>query len=338
MHKVSIVMPIYQTSPKYLKEAIESILAQSYKDYEFIILNDSPENPDLFGIIRKYKDKRIHYCENEKHLGISGSYNHLLELANGEYVAMMNHDDVSHPDRIAKQLGYLDSHQDIGVVGTAFKKFGEINRFKTIINPEDDASIRSLFLFKAPLHHPTTMFRRRLILENNICYNTGYISLNDRQLFYDISKVSKLANLPEVLYKYRFHSQMASKIFKPEVFLEKCRFHTMWFEENKFLLTEQEKFIFDYYVTYGHCQIKEYKILKQVVDVLNKICQINKEAGILPEKEFSSACAHYLLKRCLNAALYGRFSSTKALKNNRIPLDSIFLKFLNIILAWRGGI
>lgn len=338
MPRVSILMPIYQTSPEFLREAIDSILVQSYKDYEFIILNDSPENPDLKAIIESYTDKRIRYYENAKNLGIAGSYNRLMELANGEYAAMMNHDDISHVDRIKLQVEYLDTHQEVGAVGTAFKKFGEINRFKTVINPEQDSAIRSLFLFKVPLHHPTVMFRRKLIIENNIHYNINYISLNDRQLFYDISKVSKLANLPQVLYKYRFHSQMASKIFKPEVFIEKCNFHTMWIAEHNINLNGQEKYILDYYATYGRCQIRDYKVLKQVVDVLNKLNNENKVRLFLPEKDFEEACAHYLRKRCLNAVLYGRFASTRALKNNAIPLNSKLITLCNILLAWRQGV
>ena len=335
--KVSVLMPIYQTSDEYLREAIDSILAQSYKDYEFIILNDSPENPDLKAMVESYTDIRIRYYENSKNLGIAGSYNRLLELATCEYVAMMNHDDISHPDRIKLQVEYMDAHPEIGALGTAFKKFGEINRFKTVINKVDDASIRSLFLFKVPLHHPTVMFRRKLIIENNIHYNTNYISLNDRQFFYDISKVSKLANLPQVLYKYRFHPQMASKIFKPEVFVEKCNFHTMWLDEHNIKLSGQEKYILDYYATYGRCQIREYKILKQVVEVLNKINDANKENHFLPEAEFADACSHYLVKRCLNAALYGKFASTRALLGNTIPMDSKLVKLCNILLAWRQG-
>ena len=337
MPRVSILMPMYQTSSDYLKEAVESILAQSYKDFEFIILNDSPENPDLRAMVENYTDRRIRYYENSKNLGIAGSYNRLLELATCEYAAMMNHDDISHPDRIKLQVEFLDAHPEIGAVGTAFKKFGEINRFKTVINPQDDASIRSLFLFKVPLHHPTVMFRRQLLTENNIHYNTNYISLNDRQLFYDISKVAKLANLPQVLYKYRFHSRMASKIFKPEVFMEKCRFHAMWLDEHNINLSGQEKYILDYYATYGRCQIREYKVLKQVVDLLNKINNENRARHFLPEDAFMFACAHYLTKRCLNAALYGRFSSTRALRNNTIQLDSMWLKVCNFILAWRQG-
>jgi len=338
MPKVSILMPIYQTPPSFLREAIDSILAQSYKDYEFIILNDSPENPDLRSVVENYTDRRIRYYENAKNLGIAGSYNRLLELANCEYAAMMNHDDISHPERIKLQVEYLDTHPEVGAVGTAFKKFGEINRFKTVINPTENDAIISMFLFKVPIHHPTVMFRRRLIIENNIHYNTDYISLNDRHLFYDISKVAKLSNLPQVLYRYRFHPQMASKIFKPEVFIEKCKFHTMWLDEHELLLSGQEKYILDYYATYGRCQIREYKILKQVVDVLNKLNDINIREGFLPAKEFTDACSHYLVKRCLNAALYGKFSSARALKNNKIPVNNLMVKLCNILLAWRQGI
>ena len=107
--KVSVLTPVYNTNPAYLRQMIESVLSQSFKDFEFLILNDSPENIEIENIIKSYKDERIKYFKNEKNTGISASRNRLLELAQGEYAAVSDHDDIMLPQRLEKQAEYLDN-------------------------------------------------------------------------------------------------------------------------------------------------------------------------------------------------------------------------------------
>ena len=92
MPKVSVLMPIYKTNEKYLKEAISSILNQSYTDFEFLILDDCPEDTRE-EIVKSFKDKRIKYFKNERNLGITPSRNKLIDMAKGEYLAVFDHDD-----------------------------------------------------------------------------------------------------------------------------------------------------------------------------------------------------------------------------------------------------
>lgn len=337
MPRVSVVMPICHTREEYLRQAIVSILQQDYDDFEFIILNDSPENKKLHEIVASYKDARIYYCENEQTLGVPASYNRLLDLAKGEYVALMNHDDISHLQRLSKQVAFLDAHPDIGLVGTAYKKFGEINRFKTIENPSDDAEIRALLLFKASIHHPTTMLRRNLVKEHQIRYNENYTSLNDRQFYYDIGAYTKLANMRDVLYRYRFHKDMVSKRRKPEIFAEQCDFHAKWFEKAGIKLTLQERELFDNFVTRGKCHIKDLETLEKIEQLLSKISDANRHNLIVPAKEFSETCGRYLVKRCVNAAIYGGINSSKLLKKTKLPIEnSILLNICHLALCWRG--
>ena len=116
MVRVSVLMPVYRTNEEYLREAISSILAQTYSDFEFLILDDCPED-DRELIVKSYKDRRIKYLRNETNMGISESRNKLVDMARGEYLAVMDHDDVSLPERLEKQVNYLDAHPDVGVVG-----------------------------------------------------------------------------------------------------------------------------------------------------------------------------------------------------------------------------
>lgn len=337
MPKISVLMPIWNTHIAHLKAAINSILCQTETDFEFIILNDSPSNKELKAAIDTFNDPRIKYHENALTLGIAKSYNRLVELARAEYIAIMNHDDLSLPGRLQKQYEYLQAHPEVGLVGTAYKKFGELNRFKVIQAPFDDARIKSLLLFKAPILHPTIMLRRSILMEHGIRYNENFISLNDRQLYFEIGKFAKLANLPDTLYKYRFHKDMTSKRMKHQIVNEQKIFHHLWLDSNNISLTVAEKQILDDYITTGRCRIKNSSILQQVKNILEKLSAENKRNGTLPEPEFSDICATYLLKRCLNAAVYGRINSTILLKETTLPVHPGFLlQFCNLAATWRN--
>lgn len=337
MDKISVIMPIYNTKPTHLKAAIESILTQSYTNFEFLILNDSPENKDIKNIVKSYNDPRVKYMENKKNLGIAQSYNHLLESANAPYIAMMNHDDIAQKTRLEKELTYLSDCPQTGLIGTAYKKFGEIKRIKTIYPPTHEDEIRALLLFKSPIHHPTIMFRRDIIVAHNIRYNEKYISLNDRQFYYEMSKKTKLANLNEVLYKYRFHKEMTSKIHKSAIKNEQRPFHELWFKDNNLTLSKEEMEIFNEYATNGRCKIKNFNTIKNIHAILEYLVKENETKHFAPQKEFANICAKYLEKRCLNAAFYGFLSTKELLNTTPLPVHPpLILNLANAALNWRN--
>lgn len=337
MPEITVIMPIYHTRPAHLKAAIESILSQQDADFAFHILNDSPENKSLKRLIRTYSDPRIAYFENPRTLGIAKSYNRLLESVNTPYVAMMNHDDIALPARLKRQSAYLNTHPETVLCGTAYKKFGEINRFKTVTPPLEDAKIRAMILFKSPIHHPTIMFRRQTAIMHNIRYNENYISLNDRQFYYDMGKHGPLANLAEPLYKYRFHPEMTSKTHKAQISAEQKDFHAMWFADNHITLTTEQQKAFDDYAAVGRCRIKAPQTLKAVQEVLEILSAENKQRHFAPEPEFSGLCGKYLVKRCLNAALYGKIASPEILSATSLPVrPNFWLNLANYALQWRN--
>lgn len=116
MSSVSVLMPIYRTNHSHLKEAIESVLNQTYQDFEFLILNDSPDDKNLEEFVLSYKDKRIKYFKNEKNMGITPSRNKLISLATGKYLMVMDHDDISLPTRMEEQVAFLEKHNKWFVV------------------------------------------------------------------------------------------------------------------------------------------------------------------------------------------------------------------------------
>ena len=200
MPRVSVLMPVYNTKEEYLREAIESILNQTYTDFEFIILNDSPENSDLDGVINSYKDNRIKYYKNEKNLGISKSRNKLLDLANGEYIAVFDHDDISLPERLEKEVEYLDSNKQIGAVSCNFEW---MSSHKKTDYPTDNISIKFELMNGDVFLHTGMMIRKSVLNDNNIRYEEEYTPAEDYMLCMRLIKHTMLHNLKDVLVRYR---------------------------------------------------------------------------------------------------------------------------------------
>ena len=125
MVKVSVLMPVYKTNEAYLREAIESILKQIFTDFEFLIVDDCPSDTRE-AIVKSYNDSRIVYSINPQNFGIAGVRNKLIDMAQGEYLAIMDHDDVSLPERFQKQVEILDAHpvkQDLPGSGVMVSRY-----------------------------------------------------------------------------------------------------------------------------------------------------------------------------------------------------------------------
>ncbi len=207
MPKISVLMPVYNPKEEYLRESIESILNQTYSDYEFIIINDSSTN-NAKQVILSYDDSRIKYFENEENLGLIKTLNRGLELVTGEYIARMDQDDISLPERFAKQVDFLDNNKDIDVLGTWFKRFP-----KDIIMdlPSEDADIKEFFLFNNnAIGHPTVMIRKSTLDKYDFKYNEEHKNAEDYGLWLNMMEKTKFANLPEVLLNYRLHENNIS--------------------------------------------------------------------------------------------------------------------------------
>ena len=207
MPKVSVLMPVYKTDENYLREAIESILSQTFEDFEFLILDDCPED-DREEIIKSYKDKRIKYYKNEKNLGITPSRNKLIDMAKGEYLAIFDHDDISLPTRLEKQVAYLDEHPECGVVGCKTQRMSNGKQSK---NPTNDHEIKLALMRVCALTHPASMIRKSVLINNNIRYEERFSPAEDYALWCRLIGKTKFYNIPKVLMKYRIHDNNTTK-------------------------------------------------------------------------------------------------------------------------------
>ncbi len=201
MPRISVLMPVYNTRPDHLREAMDSILSQTFTDFEFLILNDCSTDPAVEEVVKSYDDPRIIYAVNERNLGISGSRNRLLDMARGEYLAVMDHDDVSLPERLEKQAAFLDTHPEVGVVGT---QFGALGKDKVSHMPLDDVAMKKAFMLHCgDICHPSCMIRRSVLEEHGIRYEAMFSPSEDHALFCRMIPHTAFANLPDVLFLYR---------------------------------------------------------------------------------------------------------------------------------------
>ncbi len=215
MPRVSVLTPIYNTNHAHLRECIESILKQTFTDFEFIILNDSPDNDALEKLVLSYDDARIHYVKNEKNIGISQSRNKLIDLARGKYLAIFDHDDISRPDRLARQVEFLDTHPYIGVVGAWCHWFGDKDFIRK--NPEYDTDIKIRLTDVCAIMHTTAMIRKSVLTDNNIRYEEQYTPAEDYRLWGQLMAHTDFHNLQMVLVEYRWRNDNTSNTMREKM-------------------------------------------------------------------------------------------------------------------------
>lgn len=204
--KVTVLMSVYN-GEKYLGEAIDSIVQQTFTDFEFIIINDGSTDGTI-QILKSYNDPRI-VVINQFNAGLTKSLNKGIDLARGKYIARMDSDDISLPERLKKQVDFMETNAEVGVCGTwvsAFKPDCSVV-WRYPVEPE---IIRSFLLFWVPLAHPSVIFRRSLLVEKKLFYSEEFIYAQDYEFWHRCAENSPLANLPEVLLKYRLSSESVS--------------------------------------------------------------------------------------------------------------------------------
>lgn len=208
MPKVSVLMPVYKTNEAYLREAIESILNQTFTDFEFLILDDCPED-DRENVVKSYKDTRIVYAKNERNLGITPSRNKLIDMAKGEYLAVFDHDDISLPERLEKQVAYMEANPHIGVCGCRLMRMSNHHLSK---NPSHSDDIKLALMEVCAVTHPASMIRRSVLIENHIRYEEKFSPSEDYALFARLIPFTDFHNLDEVLFHYRDHAGNTSHL------------------------------------------------------------------------------------------------------------------------------
>lgn len=199
---ITVLMPVYNGA-QYLSEAIQSILEQTFTDFELLIINDGSTD-STEEIIREFHDVRIRLVCNEKNLGLIRTLNRGIGMGQGRYIARMDCDDLSVPDRLARQLAFMEKHPEVGVCGSWVKAFRESEE-QLWEYPVSNAEIRCQLLFSNIFAHSSVMLRKSVLNSHDLEYVSDDLYAEDYGLWSRCMDVCSLANLSEPLLRYRLH-------------------------------------------------------------------------------------------------------------------------------------
>lgn len=200
-------MSVYN-GERYVKSAIDSILNQTFQDFEFIIVDDASTDR-TYEILQRYADDRICILRNKTNKGLTKNLNMLLKLSRGMYIARMDADDISFPERFMRQVDFLNKNKDIYLISCSYREFG--SRYGKNIIKLNENEIKVQFLFGSVLPHPGFMFRKELIDTYHIFYNQEMKYAQDYDFQVRVSRRFHIACLPQILLYYRISLEQISE-------------------------------------------------------------------------------------------------------------------------------
>ena len=296
---VTILMPVHNGA-EFLTEAIDSMLRQSLKDFEFLIVDDASTDSSA-SIIQRYRDPRIRLIQSRDRLKLSGALNLGLDQAQGRYIARMDADDISLPMRLERQVQFLEGNPDIGLCGSWIRYFGASTALlKRPVNPEE---IRAFTLLDTPFAHPSVMLRRDPVERHHLRFDGSYFPTEDFELWIRMLRHTPAANLPEVLLHYRVHGksltgsdwstmdEQAVRIIRAQLLLlgldptpEELRFHRQ--------------------LAMGRLTMTQ-PLLDQAEAWLLRLLAANHKSQFLPPKALESVLSDLWARTCLHSARLG---------------------------------
>ncbi|MGO9566182.1 MAG: glycosyltransferase family 2 protein [Desulfomonilaceae bacterium] len=207
--EVTVLMAVYN-GERFLRPALESILNQTFRDFEFLIINDGSSDGTR-DILASYDDSRIRVIDNDRNIGHARSLNRGLAVARGEYIARQDADDISHSERLEQQVGFMRKNSSVVVLGTQVKYLhgdGKRTRFVRPGKPVSGLAAKFCLMFSPPnpVAHPTVMFRRSIIWDKYGGYDPNYAVCEDAELWCRIGMENVIENLPATLVTIRVHS------------------------------------------------------------------------------------------------------------------------------------
>ena len=213
MPLVSVLLPVYNDS-KTVVQSVRSILGQTFRDFELVIVDDGSTDNTL-QIIRSFEDPRIHLIANERNRGLAPTLNRAIGVASGDYLARQDADDIAFPHRLEKQVVFLRSHPNVAMVGSRAIVIDEqgVEKGFCDYSPVDDIDIKWNLLFRNPFIHSSVMMRR-VVLDRTGLYTEDPVVfrafVEDYDLWSRINEIAKSANFEEPLVKYRVSATSAT--------------------------------------------------------------------------------------------------------------------------------
>lgn len=269
MPKISVVMPVYN-GEKYIRESIDSILNQTFADFELIIINDCSTD-STEDIIKSYSDKRIRYIKNEKNLGVASSLNRGLDIAQGDYIARQDADDISFSDRFCKQLEFMENHSNVAVCGAETEVFGDVEPHVTY-TVFGSRQVKVAMLFSASVAHPVVMMRNDILQRENYRYDKEFDKVEDYDLWLRIGEKYDIDNAHGVMLRYRLHNNQVTRNYSDDYDKKIRKIRKREFDRLEFSYTEEE---FDAFCNYCGSGFDYDNQIKELASLFQKIYTAN---------------------------------------------------------------
>ena len=291
-------MPVYN-SEKYLKESIDSILNQSYKDFELLIIDDGSTDSSI-DIINSYNDSRIRVIKNNENKGLPYTRNLGLKLATGDYIAVMDSDDISYPNRLERQVDFLEKNLDIDILSSNFDNLENETILKTKSKDKNSDEIKIELMFRCCIGNPTVMMRKQSIIDKKLTYRDECFIAQDYSFWVDSINKCKFYHINESLIAYRTgHDNITKKsINKKNIerkqIIDSIRFRAL--SNNGFIINNDDIMYFNKVFSDPKVKvtIEDFILLK---NTLNKLHSINNTKQIFNLKLFDNTIKYNLVTR-----------------------------------------
>ena len=298
--RVTVLMPIYNAE-KYLQAAIDSILSQSFKNFEFLIIDDGSTDRTA-QIVQSYVDDRIRYIAYTVNLGIAHTLNRGLELSEGEYIVRMDSDDTCHRHRIERQVSFMDRHPRIGASGTWITFMGDqpgwVDR-----SPVGEKVVNAYLLLDNPMFHPSVILRRRMFHDHHLCYDPAFSRTEDYDLWSRAAASFPLDNLPEPLLKFRCHSASVTGSSAREMRAQTYRILGRELKRLRLDPSDEELF-FHHKISRGY-RLDRLESLARAENWFSRLVSQNKREGIFDEEAMAIAVGMAWFRLCRNSTPMG---------------------------------
>ncbi|MDR0682120.1 MAG: glycosyltransferase [Dysgonamonadaceae bacterium] len=281
---ISVILPVYN-GEKYLCEAIDSILTQTFRQLELIIINNASTDSTR-EIILQYQDPRITLVNNETNQGLIYSLNKGLSLCKGKYIARIDADDVALPNKLELQYKYMEAHPEIGICGNSMESFNNKTHYSQQVDfAVSDQKIRAFAFFQSPFNHPSVMLRKAVLDQHHLQYPKQYHNAEDYGLWIEILKYTQGHNIPAVLTRYRKHedSETAQDDKKIENKIEiVTQLHTQYLKQNGIFLEPEQMQVYTRFTDRSFpCELNNKKQIEVKKVLKNFLAQLSKKQSII---------------------------------------------------------
>jgi|GEM_PF-1060140 Predicted glycosyltransferases len=271
--KVSVIMAVFNAG-RFLRQTVESVINQTMTDWELVAVDDCSTD-DSVEILRSFNDPRIRIIEKKINSGAAESRNLGIQYALGEYLAVLDADDISYPVRFERQVGFLEKHPEITIVGSYADAIDEHgNKLFDIRLPLNPEEVRTRLLFESAMVQSSAMMRADAITQRSLYYDKAFTYVEDFELFQRASRSVEIANIPEVLIAYRYSPEnITTRHYKEQALLARTAIekhfrelsiniepiqidilYVLLYDFHQFNKTERVEFGRLYYAIFCHCK------------------------------------------------------------------------------------